>query len=263
MQEIGKRNIVRPKNKFTSNYHSNIPRSQHKNIEVGNFRNKNIMNEKDALLKHQIWKINNKRRKMEALNNFEMRRELAIQRKKKKKKELEEKYYGFDFQPRINKKRKYLFEKSKLNKIKKELKELNSETKNKKKLKPKVFRRKINTRKKQKFNKKDKYNKFSSEEENEEDYDHSEDEMDKEYHYQYTPIKNLPKFKKFTQIKEEYIEIKNDDKLDANQLEKIDSEDESDESVTSEETSKLIEMGDEDDIPDQLDTPVDRTRFYM
>jgi hypothetical protein len=46
-----------------------------------------------------------KERRVEALKDFQSRLELTLQKKKLKKKELEKRFYGYDFKPKVNKKR--------------------------------------------------------------------------------------------------------------------------------------------------------------
>ena len=91
----------------------------------GKIRNKMMMKEKMSTLF-------TKNRRIAALNDFEMRLEMTLQKKKLKKKILEDKYYDFDFKPRTNKRRINIYSKkipdNVLNTIKKK-------TKPKKKLK--------------------------------------------------------------------------------------------------------------------------------
>ena len=52
------------------------------------------------VLNYHIWKLKNKRKKIQALDNFEMRLEMTLQRKKMKQKQLEKKFYNHKFSTR-------------------------------------------------------------------------------------------------------------------------------------------------------------------
>ena len=63
------------------------------------------------MVKEKMSKLFTKKRRIDALSDFESRLELTLQKKKLKKKELEQKYYDFDFKPQTNKKRINIYSK--------------------------------------------------------------------------------------------------------------------------------------------------------
>ena len=64
-----------------------------------------LRNQHEAVMKHQMWKLNNRKRKKKKVSDFEMRLEMTLQKKKLRKKELEKKYYDYKFKPKTNKRK--------------------------------------------------------------------------------------------------------------------------------------------------------------
>lgn len=114
LEEIGKRNVAQPQvpsnfNHWDGSNRGYIP----KNIDINEMRNINEMRGSNYMLNHRMWKLNNKKKKMKQLSDFEVRLEMTLQKKKLKKKELEKKYYDYNFKPNTNKKRIKIYNKAK------------------------------------------------------------------------------------------------------------------------------------------------------
>jgi hypothetical protein len=118
LEEVGKRNVIRGNSLSNSGYWQGPRQRPKKNIDVHELHNIKDMNSQNYVMKHEMWKINNKRKKIQALSNFEMRLEMTLQKKKLKKKELEKKYYGYNFKPKTNRKRINIYNKPKTGRIK-------------------------------------------------------------------------------------------------------------------------------------------------
>jgi hypothetical protein len=105
LEDIGKRNMIRPQSVSNSKYWSKNSLPQGNNITSKELMMIEQQKNNEAVLNHRIWKINNRRKKKKKLSDFEMRLELTLQKKKLKKKALEKKYYYYNFKPKTNTKR--------------------------------------------------------------------------------------------------------------------------------------------------------------
>ena len=111
----------------------------------------------ELMVEEQMSKLFTKKRRIEALSDFEMRLEMTLQKKKLKKKALEKKYYDFDFKPRTNKKRINIYSKTLPSSVVATLKKKKRESKHQKISKEKnlnqTIRKKIAPRKSRKAKK--------------------------------------------------------------------------------------------------------------
>jgi hypothetical protein len=229
LEDIGKRNIGRAKTLSTSKYWSrnSIPRGT--NINANQLMEIEKKKNHQAVLNHRIWKINNRRKKKKKLSDFEMRLELTLQKKKLKQKELERKYYGYNFKPDINKKRINIHKKPK-KRIKNTWRRNNQKPAEiKKKKVVRVEKRKIRQRQDSR----------EQEIEYEDSIECESSNEIEEIKYYLKSKKNKPTFKRFSKNKQVFNKSKESESIGEN------TEEDQDE-------SKLIDMEDEEDIPDQL-----------
>ena len=235
LEDIGKRNMIRPQSVSTSKYWSKNSVRHGTNVTTKELMQIEQEKNNQAILNHRIWKINNRRKKKKKLSDFEMRLELTLQKKKLKQKELEKKYYGYNFKPKTNKKRLNIHNKKPKRKVKNTWKNNNLKKQKPNQAMVRVQKRKIKSRN---VPRNDFIEPTETREVAEDYYEdfHSEDSNDIETITYYLKSKNnKPKFKRFTQKR-----------ISVDKSEKSKSEEE------GEDESKLIDMEDEDDIPDQL-----------